>query len=163
MSSDEGTITFQTHWVGGHGALDRAMTLVRAFEEAAHTLNYATWNGAGGAESPSQIYSLLAGLYTGTGYLPQGVKQLSARLAEMNEAGSLHIRQGDAEDVDEAVIRADRALTEAAAAAEQLTAALQRAQSAISAVGMTEQAGAAVDRAYGDPTEYNYIDENEDI
>ena len=162
MSSDDGTITFETHWVGGRGAQDRATVLARAFEESARTINYATMHGAGGAEAPSQIYSLLASLYTGTGALPQVLRQLAARLAEMNEAGSLQIRQGDADDVNEAVVRADRDLAEAAQAAEQLTAALQRVQNAISAVGMTEQAGAAVGRAYGDPDDYDFDDENED-
>ena len=159
--SDE-TVTLKTRWVGGHGAPDRARTLVSAFEGSAHTLNYATAHGAGGAESPSQIYSLLAGLYTGTGHLPQGLRQLAARLAEMNEAGSLDMRQGDPDDVTEAVIRANRDLHTAAQAAEQMTAALRRAQNAISAVGMTEQAGAAVDRAYGDPNDDDNDDENED-
>jgi hypothetical protein len=157
--SDE-TITFETYWVGGHGAQDRAKNLTNAVDEALHTLNYATMAGHGGAEAPIQIWEHLGSLQNGTSLLPQSLTQMAARLESMDQNGTLRLAVPG--DPAEAAAKTIEALNAAARAAEQLAAALARAQGACSNLKLDKQTGVAVGRAYGDPNDYDFDDENED-
>lgn len=57
-------------------------------------LNYAARPGAGGLESPQDVYDLLGALSTAAGRLPQLLGQLSAWLQNESAAGRLRVDQG---------------------------------------------------------------------
>jgi hypothetical protein len=103
-----------------------------ALAEAFHVLNYATLphEGAPGLEYPSDVYSLLGALYTGTERLPQLMAQLTGFLDGQGDSGTLADDRGRAPGTQ--IAQASYHLGEAHTCAQEMTTALKRAQSAIS-------------------------------
>lgn len=62
--------------------------------EGIRYLNHATAPGAGGLESPQDVYGLLGALSTAAGRLPQLLGQVSAWLQDECAAGRLRADQG---------------------------------------------------------------------
>lgn len=141
-------IKFETNWKGGRGARKRAGELSAAIQEAARTLIYAMGPDAGGAEAPNYIYSHVANLYLGNDDLATALERMAERLESLNQRGVLyHDSDGD---VNLAAAKSIAALYEAARGARVLSDLLRGAQNAISPLGMTREAAALVDAAYGD-------------
>lgn len=122
----------ETDWHAGAQTPERAKELADGFAETVRALTYGTKAGAGGLEYPSHVYDLLGNLYIGTGRLPQLFDQLHGFIRALEQQGRLRHDQG--EDVRAAVAELGAATHDAGLLAERLTAALQKAQNAISAL-----------------------------
>ena len=111
----------------------------RALAEAVRVLNHATHPAnEGGLEYPGDAYDLLGHLYTATQRLDQLLDQLDAFLAAQYNSGRLAAQDGGS--VAALIGGAGAELRYATASAGDLTARLQRAQSAISGLYVKDDA-----------------------
>ena len=109
------------------------------FDDCSRFLVYATMTGKGGVAYPSDVYRLVADLYSATARLPQMCGQMEEFLRAQATTGRLYEARG--RDVK---IQCDRAaihLDQAAAAAGALTEALQAAQADIAGLGVKDGTG----------------------
>ena len=106
------------------------------FAETVRVMNHATLGDTGALEYPSDAYSLLGHLYTGTGRMPQLVAQLNAFLDGWQASGQLGDSNGG--DPTRQAASAAYSLGEAHVHALKLTEALQKAQNAISGLYVRE-------------------------
>lgn len=109
--------------------------------EAVRVLNYATGPdyAKDGIPYPNTTYDLIGGLKSAAGGLNQLYQQTALRLEHLNSDGLLVVRNGQfAGRPSEAVARFSNALLDASRAAAQMVAALERAHSAVSPIGMIE-------------------------
>jgi len=107
--------------------------------EAIRGLNHATHpgNGAPGLTYPGDAYTTVANLKDLAGRLPQSFEQLLAFLDQLNAQGAL---RSDRNDLDAELLQTSTALIDATAAALALRGALDRAHSALGAVGYVQPA-----------------------
>jgi len=112
------------------------------FAESVRVLNHATapWQRSGLAY-PSDAYGVLGDLAHGVGLLPQLLQQLTAFLERQTEAG--HVGEDEygphGGDPIAALAAVESWLQQATAAAGQLSAALQRAHSAVGGLHHLDQ------------------------
>ena len=91
----------------------------------------------GGLAFPSDAYVLLAEIYCATGRLPQVCEQVDTFLRAQMATGRLYEARQDREVAGQ-VAAASASLARAAAAAEELTRALQAVQADIAGLGVRE-------------------------
>lgn len=104
--------------------------------EAVRVLNYASLGDAPGFEYPGDVYELLAALGTATQRMPQLFDQMTEFLRRQAATGRLGDASG--EDWNERTALGMARLTDARVRVEQVTRALQSAQSAISGLYVKE-------------------------
>jgi hypothetical protein len=107
--------------------------------EAIRTLNHLTLGGDD-LRYPADVYSVLGSLATLAARLPQALQQLTGFLERQLQDGRIQMQQGFAHagEPEIAVTDASMEMEEAGQAAEQLRAALDRAQQALSGASYVE-------------------------
>jgi hypothetical protein len=106
------------------------------FDDCSRFLTYATIKGNGGLDYPADAYRLVADLYAATGRFPQVCGQLEDFLRAQEATGKLYEARG--RDTMAQVDRAAVHLSQARAAAANLTKALQAVQADIAGLGVRE-------------------------
>jgi len=106
------------------------------FDDCSRFLVYATMAGKGGVAYPSDVYRLVADIYSATARLPQMCGQMEEFLRVQATTGRLYEARG--RDVKIQCARGMAHLAQAAAAAGALTMALQAAQTDIAGLGVKE-------------------------
>ena len=107
------------------------------FDAISRLITYATMPRNGGLAFPSDAYILLAEIYCATGRLPQVCEQVDTFLRAQMATGRLYEARQDREVAGQ-VAAASASLARAAAAAEELTRALQAVQADIAGLGVRE-------------------------
>ena len=107
--------------------------------EGMRYLNRATAPGAGGLETPGDVYSLLGALGDVPGRLPQLLGQIAAWLQNQPAAGKIGVDRGS---VIEAVAEACMGLGDATTGAGQTRAGLDRAHQATAIMSGKEESDA---------------------
>jgi hypothetical protein len=117
-----------------------AVRVARLIAEYTRALNYATLPAAPRLEYPGDVYMVLGELHAALGRLPQVCSQLAAYLQRQRDGGLLHAERGfpHAGNPDAAVVTTFTELRQAASAANTSSAALGRAQTAISGLSQIE-------------------------
>ena len=107
--------------------------------DAVRSLNHVTLDAAS-LEFPSEVYGILADLYTATGRLPQALQQLAQILSTQRDTGRLTLDDTTRHtDPNDAVTAAIEQLHTAAHTLEAVTHALTEAQNDIAAVAKTSR------------------------
>jgi hypothetical protein len=106
------------------------------FDDCSRFITYATMDGKGGLAYPSDVYRIVADLYSATARFPQVCDQLTRFLRTQAATGRLYEARG--RDVAGQVSEAAMQLRAASEAARNLTTALQNVQAAISGLGVNE-------------------------
>jgi hypothetical protein len=119
---------------------DRTSEAGTLFDECSRFLTYATMSEKHGMEYPSDVYRLVADIYSAAGRLPQMCDQLGQFLGVQMDMRRLYEARN--RDVPIQVSRAQSHLEDAASAARQLTAALQAVQADIAGLGVREDGDA---------------------
>ena len=124
-----------------------AVRVARLLAEYTRALNYATLPAHPRLQYPGDVYMVLGELHAALSRLPQVCSQLATYLQRQRDADVLHAERGfpHAGNPAAAVVTAFTELRQAAAAANTSSAALGRAQTAISGLSQIEpaQPGAA--------------------
>ena len=123
---------------GPHSS-DHTAELGALFDACSRAIVYATMTGKGGVAYPSDVYRLVADLYSATARLPQMCGQMEEFLCAQVATGRLYESRG--RDIETQCDRAAIHLDQAAAAAGALTKALQAAQADIAGLGVKETPG----------------------
>lgn len=114
---------------------ERTREVGQLLDDASRFLAYATSNGRG-LDYPADVYALVADLYSATGRFPQICSQLEDFLRAQEATGKLYEARsrGVGAQVDAAAVH----LSQARAAAANLTKALQAVQADIAGLGVRE-------------------------
>ena len=108
--------------------------------DAVRSLNHVTLDAAS-LEFPSEVYGILADLYTATGRLPQALQQLAQILSTQRDTGRLTLDDTTRHtDPNVAVTAVIEQLHTAAHTLEAVTHALTEAQNDIAAVAINDPA-----------------------
>jgi len=118
---------------------ERTAQAGQMFDDCSRFLAYAMMAGKGGVACPSDVYRLVADLYSATARLPQMCSQMEEFLRAQTTTGRLYEARG--RDIETQCDRAAIHLDQAAAAAGALTEALQAAQADIAGLGVKETPG----------------------
>lgn len=115
---------------------ERTREVGQLFDDASRFLTYATMERRGGLDYPRDAYPLVADLYAATGRFPQICSQLEDFLRAQEATGKLYEARGRSitAQVDQAAVH----LSQARAAAANLTKALQAVQADIAGLGVKE-------------------------
>ena len=115
---------------------ERTAEVGSLFDDCSRFLVYAMMAGKGGVACPSDVYRLVADLYSATARLPQMCGQMEEFLSAQAATGRLYEARG--RDVTAQCAQALAHLDQAATAAEALTVALQAAQTDIAGLGVKD-------------------------
>jgi hypothetical protein len=115
---------------------DHTAELSQLFDDCSRAIVYATMSDKHGLEYPSDVYTLVADLYSATGRLPQVCEQVAQFLHTQAATGHLYEAQG--RGVGHQVAEANRHLSDVMVAAQAVTRFLQAVQADISGLGVKE-------------------------